>query len=66
MLSRENFTRDHVFEIKESSGADPAIIERAIYAFGLLEAIKRTGLPFVFKGGICEGSRIPEDSDRDS
>ena len=28
-------------------------MERAVYAFGLLEALVRVGLPFVFKGGTC-------------
>ena len=30
---------------------DPGLIERALYAFGLLEAIKSVGMPFCFKGG---------------
>lgn len=31
--------------------ADPSIIERTVFAFGLLEAITRVGMPFIFKGG---------------
>lgn len=51
MISRDNYTKDHILEIRKQSGADPSIIERTIFAFGLLEAIQRVGLPFVFKGG---------------
>jgi hypothetical protein len=28
-------------------------LERSIYALGLLEALARVGLPFIFKGGTC-------------
>ena len=39
MLSAENFTRKHILQLQKESGADPAIIERTVYAFGLLEAL---------------------------
>ncbi len=29
------------------------LLERAVYAFGLLEALAKVGMPFVFKGGTC-------------
>jgi len=35
------------------SGRDPALIERTIFALGLLEALARTGFPFIFKGGTA-------------
>ena len=35
------------------SGNDPSLLEKTIYAFGLLEAITESGLPFIFKGGTC-------------
>ena len=38
-------------DIREQTKADPSIIERTIFAFGLLEAITRVELPFIFKGG---------------
>ena len=51
MLSRDNFTREHIEELRRTNWSDPSILERTIYAFGLLEAIRRTGMPFIFKGG---------------
>lgn len=51
MLLKDNYTAEHIITIKQQTGADPSIIERTIYAFGLLEAISCVGLPFIFKGG---------------
>ena len=51
MLLKENFTEHHIRELQKISGRDPALIERAVYAFGLLDAISTVGMPFVFKGG---------------
>lgn len=53
MLTRENFSKEHIEELRLDSGNDPALLERVLYAFGLLEAITRVGLPFIFKGGTC-------------
>ncbi len=53
MLKRENFTEKHIRQLQNFSRKDPILLERTIYAFGLLEAIVRVGLPFVFKGGTC-------------
>ncbi len=50
---KENFTEMHIRELQKVSRRDPILLERAVYAFGLLEAIVRVGLPFVFKGGTC-------------
>lgn len=51
MLLRENFTEEHISKLRTVTGADPAILERTVFAFGLLEAICSVGLPFIFKGG---------------
>lgn len=51
MLLSENYTAEHISDLREKTGADPSILERTVYAFGLLEAIKSVGLPFIFKGG---------------
>lgn len=53
MLSKENFTEKHIRTLQYKSKRDPILIERTIYAFGLLEAIARVGMPFIFKGGTC-------------
>jgi len=53
MLDHSNFTKEHIKQIQIKSKRDPALIERTIFAFGLLEAISRVGMPFIFKGGTC-------------
>ncbi len=51
MLSRDMYTSEYIQSLHEQTGNDPALLERVIYAFGLLEAIRRVELPFCFKGG---------------
>lgn len=51
MISKENYDETHIREIQASSRKDPVLVERALYAMGLLEALSETGMKFVFKGG---------------
>ena len=51
MISRENYFEPHIRELQKSSRGDPGLIERTLYAFGLLEALRRVGMEFTFKGG---------------
>lgn len=51
MLRAENFSEEHIRELQRSSRRDPILIERSVYAFGLLEALRRVGMKFIFKGG---------------
>lgn len=51
MLTKENFTLEYVMELKKNRIVDSFILERSIYAFGLLEALCRVNMPFIFKGG---------------
>ena len=53
MLSKENFSKNHIDHLKESRKVDPVILERSIYALGLLDVLARVGLPFIFKGGTA-------------
>lgn len=53
MLKNENFTEEYIRELQRTSRRDPVLLERTIYAFGLLEAIRRVEMPFIFKGGTC-------------
>ena len=39
--------------LRKDTGADPSILERTVYAFGLLEAIRKVNMPFIFKGGTA-------------
>lgn len=51
MISKETFGENHIRELQIESKVDPGLIERTLYAFGLLEALARVGLSFIFKGG---------------
>lgn len=53
MLSKTIYTGEYIKKLHEETGNDPALLERVIFAFGLLEAIKKVGLPFCFKGGTA-------------
>ena len=53
MLTKDNFTEEHIRNLQNASHRDPSLLERSVYAFGLLEAITRVGMPFIFKGGTC-------------
>ena len=51
MITRENYSETHIRELQAASKGDPGLIERTLYAFGLLEALRRVGMEFTFKGG---------------
>lgn len=51
MLSRENYSKEYIESLYRKTGCDPSILERVVFAFGLLEALVLVGLPFTFKGG---------------
>lgn len=69
MLLRENYTAEHIAKLREETGADPSILERTVFAFGLLEAIRSVDMPFIFKGGtsllimLDEPRRLSTDID---
>ena len=69
MLLKENFTDAHLRDLRNITGADPSILERTVFAFGLLEAIRSVELPFIFKGGtsllllLDEPRRLSTDID---
>lgn len=53
MIIRENYGEGHIRQLQKRSRKDPQLIERALYALGLLEALAQTGMKFIFKGGSC-------------
>ncbi|MCR5794323.1 MAG: nucleotidyl transferase AbiEii/AbiGii toxin family protein [Solobacterium sp.] len=53
LIIPENYSLEHIDWIAGNFSSDRFIAERAMYAFGLLEAVSRTGLKFIFKGGSC-------------
>lgn len=51
MIKRDNFTKEHIRSLQQQSHRDPALLERVVFAFGLLESLVRVGTPLIFKGG---------------
>jgi len=53
MILKETYSANHIRELQKRSKRDPALLERALHAFGLLEVISKVNMPFIFKGGTC-------------
>ncbi len=53
MIRQDSFKEEHIRQLQITSKRDPVLLERAVYAFGLLEALARVDMPFIFKGGTC-------------
>lgn len=51
MIDKRVYELDYIRDLQKRYSSDPGLIERALYAFGLLEAIQSVGMPFCFKGG---------------
>lgn len=51
MISKDNFTKEQIEDLRLQNNNAPSLLEKSVYAFGLLEAIQRVGMPFIFKGG---------------
>lgn len=62
MLRKENFSEEYLQEIQNRSHRDPGLIERTLFAFGMLEALAKVGLPFTFKGGTSMMLLLPRPS----
>ena len=41
MLTQDNFTKENIERLQKISGNDPSLLEKTVYAFGLLEAISK-------------------------
>ncbi|MBO5568558.1 MAG: nucleotidyl transferase AbiEii/AbiGii toxin family protein [Clostridia bacterium] len=51
MITKENYSEEHIRLLQTGTRRDPVLIERALFAFGLLEALAQVGMEFTFKGG---------------
>lgn len=51
MIDKRVYEIEYIRELQKKYESDPGLIERALYAFVLLEAITSVGMPFCFKGG---------------
>ena len=54
MILKESFSIEHINGIKEKYPTlDKQLIERTIFALGLLESLAKVKMPFIFKGGTA-------------
>lgn len=51
MLDKIIFTKEYINNKRLEFKCDPIILEKTIYAFGLLEALVKSEMNFIFKGG---------------
>jgi hypothetical protein len=51
MINKETFKKEHLDLLRKNTKKDPILIEKMVYAFGLLEILSLTEISFVFKGG---------------
>lgn len=50
MITKENYSEEHIRLLQGGTRKDPLLVERALFAFGLLEALAQVGMKFTFKG----------------
>lgn len=53
MIDTSIYTSDYIQNLTNELRADRNLVERSLFAFGLLEALARVEMPFIFKGGTC-------------
>ena len=53
MIDQNTYSKDWIGGIAQQLGkrGDPKLVEKVLYALGLLEQLKQSGLDFIFKGG---------------
>lgn len=51
MIDVSIFNKEYIIQKREEFKCDPTILERTIFAAGLLEAMVKSGAEFIFKGG---------------
>ena len=52
MIDKKVYDLDYIRELQARYKTDPGLLERVLYAFGLLEALVKVGMKFTFKGWI--------------
>ena len=51
MIKKETFTLENIKRIQKEYKVDPELAQRTVFALGLVEALRKVDLQFVFKGG---------------
>ena len=53
MIDKKIYDLDYIRQLQARYKTDPGLLERVLYAFGLLEALVKVGMKFTFKGGTA-------------
>ena len=51
MIRKETFTLENIQRIQKEYKVDPELAQRTVFALGLVEALRKVDLQFIFKGG---------------
>lgn len=51
MIDAKTFSKEHFAKLKNRKTVNPPILERALFALGLVEALRKVDMDFIFKGG---------------
>ena len=51
MIKKETFTLENIQRIQKEYKIDPELAQRTVFALGLVEALRKVDLQFIFKGG---------------
>lgn len=51
MIKKETFTLENIQRIQKEYKVDPELAQRTVFALGLVEALRKVDLQFIFKGG---------------
>ena len=51
MIDKKIYDLDYIRQLQARYKTDPGLLERVLYAFGLLEALVKVGMKFTLKGG---------------
>ena len=50
MIKEETFTLENIRRIQKEYKVDPELAQRTVFALGLVEALRKVDLQFIFKG----------------
>lgn len=66
MISKDNFSAEHIRELQLHNHRDPLLLERTLFAFGLLEALVKVGIPVLLRMDVRMRSENRNTSFSDS
>ena len=62
MIDKKIYDLDYICQLQARYKTDPGLLERVLYAFGLLEALVKVGMKFTFKGCTRDDPFTPQST----